>query len=138
MNNIVNKILFCSKIVLLLIAFTITLYILLMRMDSYDLSTMSIFPLFIPLLLVLIAFVFSIFLNIGKDNIFFNIVCVLVLLSIVIIDYRTVFDSNIISKTALNIYFFDSFTNKIKFMLYLLFVSNFLIMIYEKKDKIHS
>ena len=138
MNSIINKILFYAKIVLLLIAFTITLYILLMKMDSYGLSALSIFPLFIPLLLVLISFVFSMFFNITKDDVFFNTVCVLVLLAIVIIDYRTVFDGNIISKTKINIYFFDTFTTKIKIMLYLLFVSNVLIMIYEKKNKIHS
>ena len=74
MSKLINKILFYSKIVFLLIAFVLTLYILLIRMDTNDLSALSIFPLFIPLLLVLIVFVFSFFLNIGNDNIFFNIV----------------------------------------------------------------
>ena len=69
---------------------------------------------------------------------FINIVCVLMLLAIIIIDYRTVFDSNIISKTKINLYFFDIQTSKIKIMLYLTFISNLLLMILEKKKKIHS
>lgn len=138
MNKVINKILFYAKIVFLLIAFVITLYILLMRMDMLDLNVLSIFPLFIPLLLVLIVFVFSLFLNIGKDNTFFNITCVLVLLAIIIIDYRTVFDNNIISNTKINIRFFEMTSNKIMIMLYLTFISNILLAIYEKKNKIHS
>ncbi len=138
MNKVINKILFYAKIVFLLIAFVITLYILLMRMDMLHLNVLSIFPLFIPLLLVLIVFVFSLFLNIGKDNTFFNIVCVLVLLAIIIIDYRTVFDNNIISNTKINIRFFEMTSNKIMIMLYLTFISNILLAIYEKKNKIHS
>jgi FtsH-binding integral membrane protein len=107
-------------------------------MDTNDLSALSIFPLFIPLLLVLIVFVFSFFLNIGNDNIFFNIVGVLVLLAIILIDCRTIFDNNIISNTKINLNFFDIQTSKIKIMLYLTFISNILLMIYEKKNKIHS
>jgi len=138
MSKVFNDILCYLKIVFLLIVFTITLYILLIKMDIYDLSVLSLFPLFIPLLLLLIAFVFSLFLNIGKSNLFFNFVCILVLLSIMIIDYRTLFDSNIIAKTKININFFDLSLVRIKIMLYLTFISNVLLMIYEKKDKIHS
>jgi len=138
MDKIINKILFYSKIIFLLIAFVITLYILLIRMDTYGLSALSIFPIFIPLFLVLIAFVFSFFLGIGKDNLFFNLACVLVLLAIIIIDYRVIFDNNIISDTKININFFNLQTTKIKIMLYLTFVSNILLMIYEKIEKIHS
>lgn len=138
MDKLINKILFYTKVIFLLIAFVITLYILLIRMDTYSYSVFSILPLFIPLLLVLIIFVFSFFLNVGNDNMFFNIIGVLMLLAIIIIDYRTVFDSNIISKTKINLYFFDIQTSKIKIMLYLTFISNILLIILEKKKKIHS
>ncbi len=138
MDKIINVILFGLKIIFLLIAFVITLYILLIRMDTLELGISSILPLFIPLLLVLITFVFSFFLNIGRDNIFFNLTCVLVLLAIIIIDYRTIFDSNIISKTAINLRFFDLASSKMAIMLYLTFISNILLMFYEKKIKMHS
>ena len=138
MDKLINKILFYIKIVFLLIAFVITLYILLIKMDINGLSALSIFPIFIPLFLVLSVFVFSFFLNIGDNNIMFNVSCILVLLAIIIIDYRTIFDSNIISSTKININFFDIQTHKIKIMLYLTFISNILLMIYEKKKKIHS
>ncbi len=133
MDKIINKILFGVKIIFLLISFVITLYILFMRMDLYDLSFLSIFSLFIPLLLVLIVFVFSFFLNIGKDNVFFNLACVLVLISIIIIDYRTIFDSNIISNTKISIHYFDLAIGKIQIMLYLTFIANVLLIIYDKK-----
>ncbi len=138
MDKVINKILFYIKIIFLLIAFTITLYILFMKMDTYELSILSILPMFIPLLLLLIVFIFSLFLNVGKDNTFFNIVGVLVLLAIIIIDYRTLFDNNIISKTKLNFIFFDTLVIKMKIMLYLTFISNILLIIYEQKKKIHS
>ncbi len=138
MNKLINNILYYLKIIMLLITFTVTLYILLIKMDVYELSALSIFPLFIPLLLLLIVFVFSLFLNIGKSNLFFNFVCILVLLSIMIIDYRTLFDSNIISKTKININFFDLSLVRIKIMLYLTFISNVLLMIYEKKVNFQS
>ena len=138
MDKVINKILFYIKIIFLLIAFTITLYISFMKIDTYELSILSMLPIFIPLLLVSIVFIFSLFLNIGKNNTFFNIVGVLVLLAIIIIDYRTLFDNNIISKTKLNFIFFDSLVLKMKIMLYLTFISNILLIIYEKKKKIHS
>ena len=133
MSKILNKILFYSKIVLLLIAFVVTLYILLIRMDTNGLSAWSIFPLFIPMFFVLMVFVFSFFLNISNDNIWFNLICVLVLLSIIVVDYRTVFDHNIISNTVINLNYFDIQTSRIKIMLYFMFAGNILLAIIEKK-----
>ena len=138
MDKIINKVFFYTKIVFLLIAFCLTLYILLIRMDSNGLSTWSVFPLFIPMLFLLILFVFSYFLNIGKDNLFFNLICVLGLLAIIIIDCRVVFDKNIISTSIINLNFFDLQVGKIKIMLYLMLISDILLIIYEKRKKIHS
>lgn len=138
MDKLINKILFYAKIIFLIISFVITLYILLIRMDTNGLSAWSIFPLFIPLFFVLIVFVFSFFLNIGNDNLMFNLSCVLVLLAIILIDYRTLFDNNIISNTQINLNYFNLQSSKMKIMLYLTCFSNILLMIYEKKKKIHS
>lgn len=138
MDKIINKVLFYTKIIFLLIIFTITLYILFMKIDSYNLSIIAIFPLFIPLFLVLIVFVFSFFLNVGNNNIFFNVACVVMLLSIILVDYRTIFDDNIISKSKFNFQYFDLSTLKMQIMLYLAFISNVLLIIGEKKKKIHS
>ena len=138
MDKLINRIWFISKIVLLSIAFVVSLYISLIKIDTYELSILSIVPLFLPLLLVLIAFVFSFFLNIAKENTLFNIVCILVLLAIIIIDCRTIFDKNIISNTIINLRFFDLAAGKIEIMLYLTFISNILLIIYDKKIKMHS
>ena len=140
MSNILNKILFYTKVVFLLIAFTVTLYILLMRMDINGSSILSIMPLFIPLFGVLTLFVFSFFLNKGNSNLLFNIACVLVLLAIIIIDYRTIFDNNIISETKINITYFDGQIFRIKVILYLTIIGNLMLTIKEIKEnkKIHS
>ena len=60
------------------------------------------------------------------------------LLAIIIIDYRTIFDKNIISNTIINLRFFDLEVGKIEIMLYLTFISNVLLIIYDKKIKMHS
>ena len=140
MIKLINKILFYTKVIFLLIAFIITLYILLMRMDINNSSILSIIPLFIPLFGVLCVFVFSFFLNKGDNNLLFNIGCVLVLLTIIIIDYRTLFDNNIISITKINLNYFDGQTMRIKIILYLTIIGNIMLIIKEKKDfkKIHS
>ena len=140
MVNLINKILIYIKIILLLIVFTVTLYILLLRMDYNELSVLSLLPMFIPLFLVLVGFVFSYFLNKGNDNIIFNISSVLVLIAIIVILYRTLFDSNIISQYTINLNYFDNYTFKIETILYLTFIAN-LMIIYDKKEKnnkIHS
>ena len=138
MNKALSQVFFYSKLLLLLIAFSITLYILLIRMDISELSAWSIFPLFVPLFLLLIVFVFGLFLNIGRDNTFFNMVCVLVLTAIVVIDFRTIFDTNIISQEKIHLDFFNMYVNKIEIMLYLTLISNILLIIYDKKEKMHS
>ena len=137
MNNIVNKLLFYAKVIFLLIAFIVILFILFMKMDIEGNSILSIIQLFIPLLLVLIVFVFSFFLNYGNDSMFFNVGCVLVLIAIIVIDYRTIFDKNIVSQYKLNINYFDSQVMYIKIMLYLTFIGN-LMLIFKEKKKIHS
>ena len=135
MNKIINKILFYVKVIFLLIAFVVTLYIMLMKNDINGSSMLSLISLFIPLLAVLTVFVFSLFLNNGNDNMFFNICCVLVLIAIIIIDYRTIFDKNIVSQYKLNIIYFDGQIMHIKIMLYLIFIGNLMLVFKEKKEK---
>lgn len=140
MIKLINKILFYTKVVFLLIAFIITLYILLMRMDIDNSNILSVLPLFIPLFGVLTVFVFSFFLNKGNDNLIYNISCVMVLLSIIVIDYRTLFDNNIISITKINLNYFDGQTMRIKLILYLTIIGNLMLIIkeFKEKTKIHS
>ena len=140
MNKLINKVLFYSKIIFLLISFVLTLYILFMKMDVSGNSILSVIPLFIPLFAVLTIFVFSFFLNIGNDNTFFNIGCVLVLFAIIVIDYRTLFDNNIISPYKIKVNYFDTQVIRIKIMLYLTFIGNLMLIYKERKEKvkIHS
>ena len=142
MSKFINRFFFYSKIFLLLIAFVVTIYILLLKVDFYNESIMVLLRMFLPLLLVLTSFVVSFFFNRGNDNLFFNIACFLVLIAIIIIDYRTLLDTNIIPDygTKYNFLYFNSNIIRIKIMLYLTFMGNLLLLFNEKKknNKIHS
>ena len=96
MKKIINSFLFYSKIILLLIAFTLTLYIIFSMNAYYRRNVINIILVGIPLFLVLLMFVLSIFKDTVKDNLFFNLASVLSIVAIIIIDYRTIFDSNMV------------------------------------------
>ncbi len=142
MSRFINRIFLYSKIFLLLIAFIITFYISLLKMDFYSESVLSSLLIFLPFLLVSIILVFSLFFNKGNNNAFANIVFILVLLAIIIIDYRTLFDKNIVPNfgTEYNFSYFNSQLIKIKVMLYLAILGNLFLLYWENKknNKIHS
>lgn len=137
MSKFINRFFFYSKIVLLLISFITTIYIFLLKRDFYNEEITSLIEIFIPLLLVLICFVVSFFFNKGNDNLFFNITCFFVLLAIIIINYRTLFDKNIVSNygTKYNFSYFSVQIIKMKIMLYLTFLGNLFLLYHEKRKK---
>ena len=110
MLNLINKILFYGKIILHIIVFCLTLYILFRMYDYYKDNVMNIFTVFLPMLLVSIVFVISFFFDKGNKNVFFNLANFLVLLSIAIICLRTMFDKNMIMgiKDSINYYYFQN------------------------------
>ncbi len=137
MEKIINRVFFYLKIVFIIVAFSLTLYLMLMRMDYFGKNLLSTIPVFIPLLLVLFVFILSFFLNRGNDNMFFNIGCVLALIAIIIIGLRTILDKNIIASigSQFNLGYFEYQIIKIKIMLYLIFVGNILLLYNQKKSK---
>ena len=137
MFNVINKVLFYTKIVLLLVAFSFVLYISFMRMDFLSSNILSVIPFFIPFFLLLVLFVIGFAFNKGNSNFYYNLVCVLALSAIIIISLRTMFDKNIIQYgTNINFNFFNNQEVKIKLLLYLMIICNLFIVFKDRKMSI--
>ena len=137
MKKIINSLLFYSKIILLLVAFTLTLYIIFSMNAYYQNNAVNILLIGIPLFLVLLMFVLSIFNDNIKDNLLFNLSCFLAIVAIIIIDYRTIFDSNMVLwiDSKMNFYYFSSTLKVVKLLSYLIFIGNILLFLKERKEK---
>ena len=131
--KIVNKILFYAKTILMLISFSLTMYISLMKMDFMSSNILAIIPFFIPFLILLVLSVISIVFNKDNDNILFNFVCILSFLAIIIISLRTLFDKNIIQYgTSINYNFFINQEIRMKLLLYLIIGCNGCLILKKK------
>ena len=99
------------------------------------------FKIFIPYLLILILFVINLFARQKSvtQNIFYNITCTLVFVTIIVVGLRSMFDENMVLREQLgrniNFNFFDYFIPFMKIMLYGLSISNIFLMFTGKKKK---
>jgi len=136
MKKIVNSCLFYSKIILLIIAFTLTLYIVFSLNDYYRKDVINILSVGIPLFLILLLFVLSLFNDDIKDNVLFNLASIIGVIAIIVIDYRTIFDKNMVLwfNTKMNFHFFISNSNGIKIICYLIIIGNLLLFCKKRKD----
>ena len=131
----INIFFFYSKIVLLLVAFALEMYII-FSMNALDNGTYGTFlMMMLPFILVLLTFVFSFFFENGKKHLFYNISSFIAIIAIIMICVRTISDSNMVmwSKWKMNLYFFENNISEIKIMLYLMFGCN--ILLFMKKEK---
>lgn len=137
MYDLINKILFYAKVILLLIVFSITLYILFLMQASYGNRILTIASVFIPLFLVLIAFVVSFFFQEGNRDTLFNVSCFIAFVAIAVIDFRTILDKNMVLsiENEVNFYFFENQLLQIKILSYLIFFGNAILIYKEKKKK---
>lgn len=135
MKKGINSCLFYSKIIFLIIAFTLTLYILFSLNYYYHRDVVNILVIGIPLFLILLFFVLSLFKDKVKDNILFNLASILGIIAIIVIDYRTIFDSNMVLwiDSKMNFYYFINNLDGIKIMCYLILLGN--VLLFLKKDE---
>ncbi len=133
MLKIVNKTIFFLKVFLLLFDLIMTFYIMLMMNSYYENELLNLIFVCLPLFLVLIIFVISFFFKEGDDNTLFNVSSFLALITILIIDYRTICDQNMImwEKVSLNFYYFKNQMNVIKALGYTIFIGNLLVTYHE-------
>ncbi len=135
--KIINKVLFYVKVVFLLVAFSLALYIGMINMDSFNEILLVLIIRVLPYLLLLILFVVTFFFN-YENNILCNGSSLLAFIACIIIYLRTIFDKNIIDLEPVNKLYYDGFEGKIQILLYLILISNILLIYYNKKNKIHS
>ena len=140
MLKIINKVFLYIKVLLLLIAFVLSLYIVInmyynLEKNPFGEDLIDFIEVLLPFIFLLILFVINI---VGKqkivnDNVFYNLTCVLAITSIIYMGYRAMFDQNLVlwHKTDFHMafeYFADQLF-QIKAMLYGLGVANlFFIM----------
>ena len=96
MKQIINEIFNILKIVLLLIAFVLVFYGLLVTYGRIDRSMVYAIPTLLPFILLLILFVLNFILKnkYVNKNLFFNVAATISLLSIIFVAYRAKFESN--------------------------------------------
>ena len=146
MVKIFNKIFSILKLLLLVASFVLSLYIMLnmyesLEKDPFGKDFMEFIGVLIPFFCLLIVYVINITFKQKSinDNIFYNITCFIILLTILYMGIRSLMDSNLVlwHKTAYHINF-DYFADQIfqiKAMLFGLFVTDILLIIEGKLSK---
>jgi len=136
MKQIINEIFNILKIVLLLIAFVLVFYGLLVTYGRIDRSMVHAIPTLLPFILLLILFVLNFILKnkYVNKNLFFNVAATISLLSIIFVAYRAKFESNatLYYKYKINFnpsYFADNI-GTIRILAYLLVIVNILLLVY--------
>ena len=139
MIKIINWLLNILKMIMLLLCFVFTFYIIVNmynRLGKDILGSMSNFiPFFLLFILFSINFVFH--QKSVNECTFYNITCCLVFLMLLFSIYRTFNDKNNIMSIRLgyhiNFNYFSDMISPMRFMLYALSVSNILLMVTDMK-----
>lgn len=139
MIKIINWLLNILKMIMLLLSFVFTFYIIVNmynRLGKDILGSMSNFiPFFLLFILFSINFVFH--QKSVNECTFYNITCCLVFLMLLFSIYRTFNDKNMIMSIRLgyhiNFNYFSDMIAPMRFMLYALSVSNILLMVTDMK-----
>lgn len=134
MTKIINVFLSYIKILLLLVCFVFSFFIILNMYRRLEKDVVvSIFN-FIPYLLLFILFSINVICRQKSvtDNLFYNITCCFVFIMILFAVYRTFFDNNMVIMMRLgynmNFNYFADIIAPMRAMLYILCVSNVLLM----------
>lgn len=145
MKKILNTVFLILKFILLIISFGMSLYIVFSMYSRVGKNFTESIPIFIPYVIILMFF----FMNITfrqkqvNNNIFYNLTCCLVFVSICLVCFRAILDKNMLLNEIMgyniNFSYFADFITFMKIMLYGLIISNILFMIkFKQKKKIES
>lgn len=140
MKKILNKMFLVLKFLLLIGAFSITLYIILSMYHRVNKDIVEAVPIFIPYVLVLLLFFINVSTNQNNvnNNLFYNLTCCIVFSCIILIGLRAIFDKkmllNEIMGYGINFSYFSDFITFMKIMLYGLSMSNVCFMIHERES----
>lgn len=143
MSRTINFIFSLLKILLLLVSFVLTFYIIINMYQRLEKNMVDAIKNFIPFILLFILFSLNFVLKQKSVNscFFYNLTCCLVFTLILIAGYRTFFDKNMVVMVRLgygiNFNYFADIIAPMRAMLYMLCLSNVLLMIegYKLKPK---
>ena len=139
MIKMINGLFSVLKMVLLLVCFVLTFYIIVNMYNRLEKNLVESIGNFIPFVLLFIAFAVNFVLKqkAVNYNLFYNITCCLVFGMILFAIYRTFYDKNMVIMIRMgynmNFNYFADVLAPIKVMLYGLFASNILLMVTESK-----
>ena len=135
MLKIINGLLNVLKMIMLLVCFVLTFFIIIKMYQRLDKDFIGSIPNFIPFILLFIMFAINFIFKQKQvnQNTFYNITCVLVFAMLGFCIYRTFCDKNMIVLTRLgydiNFNYFADVIAPMKVLLYGLTVSDLLLML---------
>lgn len=135
MIKIINVIFSVLKVILLLVSFIFTFFIIMNMYNRLEKEFIGAIFNFIPFLILFILFAINIIFRQKSVNgcLFYNITCCMVFSVILFSVYRTFFDENMVAMIRLgydiNFNYFADVIAPMKAMLYVLSISNVLLML---------
>lgn len=135
MIKIINAIFSILKVLLLLISFVFTFYIIIHMYQRLEKNMMDAIVNFIPFVLLFLLFSINIIFRQKSVNqcFFYNVTCCLVFVMLLFAIYRTFFDRNMVVMIRLgydiNFNYFADIIAPMRAMLYMLSLSNILLML---------
>lgn len=145
MIKAINRLLYFSKLILLLVSFGFTLYIIMFMYQRLEKSMLQSIWVFLPYLLLFVLFSINIIFNQKqvRDNFFYNFVCCLTFVLFIYVGYRAVFDPYMVARIRLgydiNFNYYSDMISPLQIMLYCLSIANVCFMfLNEKKTNDHS
>ena len=103
MIKIINSILYIFKYLLLILCFSLGGYIVLYMYQRLNKSLMDSIFLALPFLILFVLFAINMLANQKRvtGNLFYNLTCCFVFLVVLFIEYRAIFDTNMIANSKL-------------------------------------
>lgn len=141
MIKMINGLLYGIKYLLLILSLALGSYIILYMYQRLDKPLFDAIYIAIPFLFLFILFAINMLANQKgiTTNLFYNLTCCFVFMVILFIEYRTIFDTNMIANSKLgyniNFNYFADNLNAIQVMIVGLIISNFLFMLPNSDDK---
>lgn len=141
MIKMINGLLYGIKYLLLILSFALGSYIILYMYQRLDKPVFDAIYIAIPFIFLFILFAINMLANQQRitKNLFYNLTCCFVFMVILFIEYRAIFDTNMIANSKLgyniNFNYFADNINAIQVMVIGLIVSNFLFMLPGNDDK---
>lgn len=141
MIKIINNFLSFMKLLLLVVSFIMTFYIIMSLYQELGKSFMEAIPIFIPYLILFFLLAFNHILKQKQvtGNVFYNTACCLVFSVLIFVMYRVMFDEFMLSKsgssTGMSFQYFSDMIAPLKSMFYLLIAGNICFMLTGDKEK---